>query len=175
MENRGVINRHRHRLSYFVELSANDIITEVIFGAFREEHRERLVPFVGVTVFVKSELTTPLYADFGFVVFCFLARISRQPLHETLINGFLDENSFWNARLRRERIAVLQNELRLLRQKYEEDTRRYEMLSQRHELERVAREKYHMKRADEDIFVIYDAEKEQQPQPDSMAYMPIER
>ena len=32
-----------------------------------------------------------------------------------------------------------------------------------------------MKRADEDIFVIYDAEKEQQPQPDSMAYMPIER
>lgn len=92
-----------------------------------------------------------------------------------LINGFLDENSFWNARLRRERIAVLQNELRLLRQKYEEDTRRYEMLSQRHELERVAREKYHMKRADEDIFVIYDAEKEQQPQPDSMAYMPIER
>ena len=87
----------------------------------------------------------------------------------------LDENSFWNARLRRERIAVLQNELRLLRQKYEEDTRRYEMLSQRHELERVAREKYHMKRADEDIFVIYDAEKEQQPQPDSMAYMPIER
>ena len=56
-------------------------------------------------------------------------------------------------------IAVLQNELRLLRQKYEEDTRRYEMLSQRHELERVAREKYHMKRADEDIFVIYDAEK----------------
>lgn len=92
-----------------------------------------------------------------------------------LINGFLDENSFWNARLRRERIAVLQNELRLLRQKYEEDTRRYEMLSQRHELERVAREKYHMKRADEDIFVIYDAEKEQQPQSDSMAYMPIER
>lgn len=92
-----------------------------------------------------------------------------------LINGFLDENSFWNARLRRERIAVLQNELRLLRQKYEEDTRRYEMLSQRHELERVAREKYHMKRAEEDIFVIYDAEKEQQPQPDSMAYMPIER
>ena len=92
-----------------------------------------------------------------------------------LINGFLDENSFWNARLRRERIAVLQNELRLLRQKYEEDTRRYEMLSQRHELERVAREKYHMKRADEDIFVIYDAEKEQQPQTDSMAYMPIER
>ena len=90
MENRGVINRHRHRLSYFVELSANDIITEVIFGAFREEHRERLVPFVGVTVFVKSELTTSLYADFGFVVFCFLARISRQPLHETLINGFLD-------------------------------------------------------------------------------------
>ena len=92
-----------------------------------------------------------------------------------LINGFLAENSFWNARLRRERIAVLQNELRLLRQKYEEDTRRYEMLSQRHELERVAREKYHMKRADEDIFAIYDAEKEQQPQPDSMAYMPIER
>ncbi|MGM9675855.1 MAG: septum formation initiator family protein [Bacteroidaceae bacterium] len=92
-----------------------------------------------------------------------------------LIDGFVDENSFWNARMRRERIALLQTELQLLRQKYAEDTRRYELLSQRHELERVARERYHMKRADEDVFVIYDEEKAWQPQTDSTAYLPIER
>lgn len=92
-----------------------------------------------------------------------------------LIDGFVDENSYWNTRLRRQRIVALRHEIAQLKQKYEEDTRRYEALGEHHELERVAREKYHMKRADEDVFVIYSPEQSLQPQTDSTALVQIER
>ena len=65
-----------------------------------------------------------------------------------LVVGFLDDNSFLN---RQERIEEIEQ--------YEEDTRKLESLEEYENVERLAREKYLMKRPGEDVFVI----KYQQP------------
>ena len=71
-----------------------------------------------------------------------------------LINGVLDDNSWMENYKRKQQIEQVKNEIAELRAQYEEDTRRYEALDKSSELERVAREKYFMKRADEDVFVV---------------------
>lgn len=71
-----------------------------------------------------------------------------------LINGVLDDNSWMENYKRKQQIEQVKNEIAELRAQYEEDTRRYEALEKASELERVAREKYFMKRADEDVFVV---------------------
>ena len=71
-----------------------------------------------------------------------------------LINGVLDDNSWMENYKRKQQIEQVKNEIAELRAQYEEDTRRYESLDKASELERVAREKYFMKRADEDVFVV---------------------
>ena len=71
-----------------------------------------------------------------------------------LINGVLDDNSWMENYKRKQQIEQVKNEIAELRAQYEEDTRRYEALDKACELERVAREKYFMKRADEDVFVV---------------------
>ena len=71
-----------------------------------------------------------------------------------LINGVLDDNSWMENYKRKQQIEQVKNEIAELRAQYEEDTRRYEALDKASELERVAREKYFMKRADEDVFVV---------------------
>ena len=71
-----------------------------------------------------------------------------------LINGVLDDNSWMENYKRKQQIEQVKNEIAELRAQYEEDTRRYEALDKASVLERVAREKYFMKRADEDVFVV---------------------
>ena len=76
-----------------------------------------------------------------------------------LVVGFLDDNSFLNRQERIEEIEKLQYEISVLKKQYEEDTRKLQSLEEYENVERLAREKYLMKRPGEDVFVI----KYQQP------------
>lgn len=71
-----------------------------------------------------------------------------------LIVGFVDDNSFMNRQGRIEEIKKLQSEIADLKAQYNEDTRKLNELEQYDNVVRIAREKYLMKRTDEDIFVI---------------------
>lgn len=73
------------------------------------------------------------------------------------IIGFLDENS-WSRRWQYEReIKQLRKEIEKYRSEYEESTRILQELTTNPEaIERIAREKYLMKKPNEDIFVFED-------------------
>lgn len=71
-----------------------------------------------------------------------------------VIVGFVDENSFMNRQERIEDIKRLQEEISILKKQYEEDTQKLENLNDYDHVVRLAREKYLMKRPNEDIFVI---------------------
>ncbi len=73
------------------------------------------------------------------------------------IIGFLDENS-WSRRWHYEReIQQLRKEIEKYRSEYEESTRMLQELTTHPEaIERIAREKYLMKKPNEDIFVFED-------------------
>lgn len=71
-----------------------------------------------------------------------------------LIVGFVDDNSLMNRQERIEEIEKLQSEISVLKALYEEDTRKLESLKEYENLERLAREKYLMKRPNEDVFII---------------------
>ena len=71
-----------------------------------------------------------------------------------LIVGFVDDNSLMNRQERIEEIEKLQSEISVLKAQYEEDTRKLESLKEYENLERLAREKYLMKRPNEDVFII---------------------
>lgn len=71
-----------------------------------------------------------------------------------VIVGFVDENSFMNRQERIEDIKRLQEEISILKKQYEEDTQKLESLKDYDHVVRLAREKYLMKRPNEDIFVI---------------------
>lgn len=71
-----------------------------------------------------------------------------------LIVGFVDDNSYVNRRERLREIERLQKGISSLKEKYEEDTRRLESLEQYDNVVRLAREKYLMKRPNEDIYLI---------------------
>lgn len=71
-----------------------------------------------------------------------------------LVVGFVDDNSILNRQERISEIKKLQREIAVLRTKYEEDTRKLRSLDEYENVVRLAREKYLMKRPDEDIFVI---------------------
>lgn len=68
--------------------------------------------------------------------------------------SFMDENN-WIMRIRhKSEIATLNSEIERYRTQFNEDTERLEELTENPEaLEKVAREKYFMKRPDEDVFV----------------------
>ncbi len=69
--------------------------------------------------------------------------------------GFLDPNSFWNRRKNQERIRELKSEISQYQKKYRDDTRRLDELDNNpNVIKRIAREKYFMKTANEDVFVI---------------------
>ncbi|MCD8029994.1 MAG: septum formation initiator family protein [Bacteroides sp.] len=74
-----------------------------------------------------------------------------------VIIGFLDENS-WSRRWQYEReIKQLRKEIEKYRSEYEESTRILQELTTNPEaIERIAREKYLMKKPNEDIFVFED-------------------
>lgn len=78
-----------------------------------------------------------------------------------LIVGFVDDNSFLNRQERIEEIKRLKAEIAVLKAQYEEDTRNLKSLEEYDNVVRLAREKYLMKRPNEDIFVIrYEAPSE---------------
>lgn len=71
-----------------------------------------------------------------------------------VVIGFLDENSLIQRIKHRSEISALNGEIEKYRKQYEEDTERLKELTTNPEaLEKIAREKYLMKRPDEDIYV----------------------
>lgn len=71
-----------------------------------------------------------------------------------VIVGFLDENSLMQRVKHRSEISALNGEIEKYRKQYEEDTEKLKELTTNPEaLEKIAREKYLMKKPDEDIFV----------------------
>lgn len=71
-----------------------------------------------------------------------------------VIVGFLDENSLVQRVKHRNEISELNGEIEKYRKQYEEDTEKLKELTTNPEaLEKIAREKYLMKKPDEDIFV----------------------
>ena len=71
-----------------------------------------------------------------------------------VVIGFLDENSLIQRVKQRSEISALNSEIEKYRKQYEEDTEKLKELTTNPEaLEKIAREKYLMKKPDEDIFV----------------------
>lgn len=71
-----------------------------------------------------------------------------------VVIGFLDENSLIQRIKHRNEISTLNSEIERYRTQYEEDTKRLKELTTNPEaLEKIAREKYLMKKPNEDIYV----------------------
>lgn len=71
--------------------------------------------------------------------------------------AFFDRNSFVEKAQLRSKITTLTKEKEYYREKIEEDNRKMkELLSNRDNLEKFAREQYLMKNSNEDIFIIID-------------------
>ena len=72
-----------------------------------------------------------------------------------VVIGFLDENSLIQRVKHRSEISALNSEIEKYRKQYEEDTEKLKELTTNPEaLEKIAREKYLMKKPDEDIFCL---------------------
>lgn len=71
-----------------------------------------------------------------------------------LIVGLLDENSWYNRHQRLKNIEELRMEMQAYKDQYDRDTRELEQLTHRDYVQKFARERYLMKRDDEDVFVI---------------------
>ena len=71
-----------------------------------------------------------------------------------LIVGVVDEDSFLNRHPRRVRIEMLQQEIDNYKHQFNEADRKIRELENNPKaVEKIARERYHMKRANEDVFV----------------------
>lgn len=71
-----------------------------------------------------------------------------------LIIGVIDENSWWVRHQRKAEIAFLEEQIKNYEQQYDEYSQMLEALSNDQKaVERMAREKYYMKRPNEDVFV----------------------
>ncbi len=82
-----------------------------------------------------------------------------------LFVGVLDDNSNLNRYLHRKRLAQLQHEIEQFRQEHEyADKCIKELESNPHAAERVARERYYMKRDNEDVYVVVDGTPAEMPQ-----------
>ena len=75
--------------------------------------------------------------------------------------GFVDENSFWQRRMRLKEIAALKAEMQNYKDMYDHDTHALDELEHSREaVIRIAREKYLMKREGEDVYVLLQAKPE---------------
>ncbi|MBO4642097.1 MAG: septum formation initiator family protein [Bacteroidaceae bacterium] len=94
-----------------------------------------------------------------------------------LVNGFLDENSFYMRHKRLVEIDQLRNEIAMLKERYQQDDERLQELNNNPKVvESLAREKYHMKRPNEDVFVIKDGyEEEEREVVEEKAVTPAEK
>ena len=71
-----------------------------------------------------------------------------------VIIGVLDENSLLRRASHKYEIATLTEEIKQYKLQFDEDTRRLEELDTNLEtIEKIAREKYLMKRPDEDVYI----------------------
>ncbi len=71
-----------------------------------------------------------------------------------LIIGVLDENNLIRRFTHKREISHLKSEIERYRKQYEEDSKTLkEITTNREELEKVAREKYFMKKENEDVFI----------------------
>lgn len=71
-----------------------------------------------------------------------------------LIVGVVDEDSFLNRHPRQVRIDMLSQEIAHYKHQYDEaDSKIRELESNKKAVEKIARERYLMKRADEDVFI----------------------
>ena len=78
-----------------------------------------------------------------------------------LIVGFIDDNSFMHRFDRRSRMGQLRSEIEAYKTQYETADRCLrEMDSNPKAIEKMARERYFMKRPGEDVFVIRDGEED---------------
>ena len=72
-----------------------------------------------------------------------------------LVVVFLDENSLMKRAQYRQEISTLKSEIQKYRTQYNEDTQKLkELMENPVALEKIAREKYFMKKPNEDIFII---------------------
>lgn len=72
-----------------------------------------------------------------------------------VFGGFLDPNSYYHRFLLMEEIRHLEDEVQHWKDLYQEDTRLLQELNEKpNAMERLARERYFMKRPNEDIFII---------------------
>ena len=80
-----------------------------------------------------------------------------------LIVGVVDEDSYLNRKPRQMRIEMLQQEIDNYKRQYEEaDKKICDLENSPKAVEKMARERYHMKRADEDVFVLVGEQAEVQ-------------
>lgn len=71
--------------------------------------------------------------------------------------GFVDENSVWSHLRNRQRINMLESEIKQYTDQYQHDQAQIHMLdSDPKAIRKIARERYFMKADDEDIFVLSD-------------------
>lgn len=71
---------------------------------------------------------------------------------------FVGEDCYWARRQRYQEIDRLRQEQKMLQQHYDEDSRAMEQLETNPKaVERLARERYHMKRTNEDVFLLVGA------------------
>ena len=79
-----------------------------------------------------------------------------------LIVGVVDEDSFLNRHPRRVRIDVLRQEIANYKRQYNEaDSKIRELESNPRAVEKIARERYFMKRSNEDVFVFAGEQEEE--------------
>ena len=79
-----------------------------------------------------------------------------------LIVGVVDEDSFLNRHPRKVRIEMLQQEIANYKRQYTEaDNKIHELQTNPKAVEKIARERYYMKRANEDVFVFENNETQQ--------------
>ena len=85
-----------------------------------------------------------------------------------LIVGFIDDNSFMHRFDRRNKMSQLRSEIEMYKAQYEEADRCLrEMDENPKAIEKMARERYFMKRPGEDVFVIRDAEDNDETESDA--------
>lgn len=73
----------------------------------------------------------------------------------TLIVGVIDENSMWKYATLQMRLNEVKADLKQYEEQYERDSVRLSALEANHKgVERIARERYFMKRDNEDVFVL---------------------
>ena len=72
-----------------------------------------------------------------------------------VVVGFLDDNSLVRRIQHRREISTLNSQISVYRKQYEEDTKKLKELTSNPEaIEKIAREKYLMKKPNEDIYII---------------------